>query len=146
MYNVSIQGLPEVLQKIESYSKELADGIDNDLSTAAKNTAALAIARAPFGRTGQLKGSIRANTTIRFSKTVSATVIHAPYVEFGTGLKVFKTPSFNFTPEMRAYAREFYVSGRGREPAQPFLFPSLEIEKVRLINRIKERLFKNKTI
>ena len=52
----------------------------------------------------------------------------AAYVEFGTGDKVFN----QFTPndsgdegEYRKYAKEFYISGKGKMPQQPYLFPVL---------------------
>lgn len=141
MYKVELKGLQQVLANIEKYSKDLADGIDQDLSTAAESVAVMAKTKAPIGKTGALGEYIRADVSIRFQKTVTVYAPYAAYVEFGTGVKVFKTPEFNFTPEMKAYAMEFYVSGKGREPAHPYLFPSLEIEKVRLIARIKERLF-----
>lgn len=146
MFNVEIQGLTQVLSKIEAYSKELADGLDEELSLAAENVANMARVRAPKGRSGQLAASITADIGQRFSKTVSVPVLYAPYVEFGTGLKVFKSPSFNFTPEMKAYAMEFYVSGLGKEPPLPYLFPSLEVEKVRLMTRIKQRFFGNRKL
>jgi hypothetical protein len=141
MYYVEMNGLEKVLKNIEKYSKELADGIDDELSEAAQKVAVGAIFRAPMGRSGALKGSIRADTTIRFNKTVSAGISYAPYVEFGTGARVFKTPLFNFTSEMRAYAMEFYVSGKGRGFPHPYLFPALELEKPKLLAKIKERFF-----
>lgn len=141
MFNVEIKGLNQVLSNTEKYSKDLANGIDQELSTAAENVAVMAKVRAPKGRTGELVSSISANISTKFSKSISASAPHAPFVEFGTGVRVFKTPEFNFTPEVRAYAREFFVSGKGRQFPHPFLFPSLEVEKPRLITRIKERLF-----
>lgn len=145
-FKASIQGLSETLRKIEKYNTQLAVDIDGQLTVAANNVANAARLRAPKGKTGLLTASIRTDTSVKYSKKVEVAHFVAPYVEFGTGVKVFQNPVFNFTPEMRAYAREFYVSGKGRQPAQPYLFPSLEAEKPKLLNRIKEVLFKPTTI
>lgn len=58
------------------------------------------------------------------SVTLYATDKVAPYIEFGTGTRVFETTEFNFTPEMKEYARRFFVNGQGYLPAHPFLFPA----------------------
>jgi len=49
---------------------------------------------------------------------VGATAFHAPYVEFGTGLKV-KVPQ-----GYEEFAMQFYVNGKGRMSPQPYLIPS----------------------
>lgn len=146
MYNVNISGLDATIKKIESYNKELADWIDAELTVTAENTALMARVKAPIGRSGHLASSISANVSVRFSKTVSVSAIYAPYVEFGTGSRVFKTGDFTFTPEMKAYAMEFFVTGRGKEFPQPYLFPALEINKKRFMARLKTKFFGNTLI
>jgi HK97 gp10 family phage protein len=141
MFKTEIKGLKELQVKLEQYDKNLANKIDEQLSIGAENIAVLAKSKAPVGRSGKLGASISADVSQRFSKSISVGVPYGAFVEFGTGSKVFKTPEFNFTPEMKAYALEFFVSGKGKQPASPFLFPSLEIEKKRIIFRIKEVLF-----
>lgn len=69
-------------------------------------------------------------------------VDYAPYVEFGTGSRVFDTMQYNFTQEEREYAMQFFVSGRGRMPPQPYLFPAAEEERPQYINNIIEILNK----
>ena len=141
MFKAEIKGLKELQLKIERYDKDLSVRIDKELSDGAENIAVMARSKAPKGRSGKLGASISADVTRKFNKSISVGVIYAPYVEFGTGVKVFQNPSFNFTPEMRLYAREFYVTGKGKQPAHPFLFPSFVIEKKRIIDRIKQVLF-----
>lgn len=144
--NINIKGLRETLQKIEAYSVKIADDIDNELSTAVKNVRDQARVRAPKGKSGLLAASINADTSVRFRKSVGSPLYHAPFVEFGTGSQVFKNKiGFVFTPEMRVFAMEFYITGLGRMPASPYLFPSYEGEKPKLLNRIKEVLFKPTT-
>lgn len=140
MFNVKIEGLQEVLSKIESYSKELFADVDAELSAGVENIAGKARAAAPIGNSGELSSSISHGKRGNYSYFVSVSASYAPYVEFGTGSKVFKTPIFNFTPEMRDYAREFFVSGKGRLPATPYLFPAYEAEKVKVVQRIRQVL------
>jgi len=145
-YTAKIAGLDQVLRNIERYSKELADGIDKEISTGAKNIAVSAALKAPKGKSGELGGSISVLNPVKYSYAVSVSAPYAPFVEFGTGLRVFKTPEFNFTPEIRAYARQFFVSGKGRLYPTPFLFPAYEYEKLQIVKRVKAILFKDKKV
>lgn len=141
-----MQGLDEVLKRIESEKKELAIAIDNELLAGARNVAVRAKANAPKGKSGELAASITYGKLAKYSYFVAATASYSPFVEFGTGIRVFKTPEFNFTPEMRAYARQFFVSGEGRLFPSPFLFPAYEYEKIQIVRRIKAVLFKDKRL
>lgn len=140
MFKTKIQGLAGVLKKIESYDKKLAVDVDNILSQGAINIADRAAQLAPVGKSGALGNYIRADTSQKFNKSVSVFAPYAAFVEFGTGSRVFDT-GFNFTPEMRAYAMDFYVSGRGRLPPSPFLFPAYTEEVIKIKERIKKLFF-----
>lgn len=142
MFKTTIQGLAGVLKKIESYDKKLATDVDDILSEGANNIASAARIRAPKGKSGALAASISADTSMKYRKTVGVGVSYAPFVEFGTGVRVFDNKDgFTFTPEMRAYAMDFYVSGKGRLPSSPFLFPAYEAEVIEIKKRIKKLLF-----
>lgn len=66
-------------------------------------------------------------------------VAYAAYVEFGTG--VFAAAYVSILPvEIQEYARTFFINGRGRMPAQPFLFPAIEKARVNLINRLNAQI------
>lgn len=141
-FTFRIDGMKQVLDRIGAYDKALKEDVVKELDEGAKNIAMGAIVRAPKGKSGKLAASIGYNISQPYTKSVYASAKYAPYVEFGTGLFVFKAKSgFMFTPEMREFAKEFYVSGLGRMPAQPFLFPALEVEKPKILERIKGRLF-----
>lgn len=140
MFKTTIQGLSGVLKKIESYDKKLAADVDDILSEGANNIARSAAARAPKGKSGALAASISADTSMKYRKAVTVGVSYGPFVEFGTGSRVFDT-GFQFTPEMRAYAMEFYVSGKGRLPPSPFLFPAYTEEVIKIKERIKQLFF-----
>lgn len=142
MFKTTIQGLAQVLKKIESYDKKLATDVDDILSEGANNIARSAAARAPKGKSGALAASISSDTSMKYRKSVSVGVSYGPFVEFGTGSKVFDTKGgFTFTPEMRTYAMDFYVSGKGRLPPSPFLFPAYEEEVIKIKQEIKKLFF-----
>lgn len=143
MYSVKINGLDDVIKKVESYSKEFATRIDGEVFDGARNIALGARARAPRGKTGALAVSVTYGRLGKYSSFVSVGASYAPFVEFGTGIRVFKSPEFNFTPEIRDYARQFYVNGKGRLFPSPFLFPAYEYEKIQIVKRIKDFLFKD---
>ena len=66
---------------------------------------------------------------------------YSAYVEFGTG--VFAAGYVASLPaDLQAYAMQFFVNGKGRLPARPFLFPAyfknLAILKERIKNILNE--------
>lgn len=137
-FTFKVQGLADTLKKFEKLDKDLSDKIDKQLDNSSKNVAAAARTDAPIGRRKILVSSIGYNISERFEKSIFALAPYAPYVEFGTGSRVFEnTRGFTFNANTRAYARGFFVSGKGRQPAQPYLFPAFEREKIVLLNRIK---------
>src|ERR1700748_298741 len=44
---------------------------------------------------------------------------YAAYVEFGTG------PLVEVPPGLEDYARTFFITGKGHQPAHPFFFPAI---------------------
>jgi hypothetical protein len=139
-FKVEIQGLSRLQKKLDGYDKELTKEVDKQLTIGAKNVEMMAVRLAPAGKSGRLKASIYSDTARVFDKSVGSHLPYAPYVEFGTGVNVFKG-GFKFTAEMKAYAREFYVSGKGFRFPTPYLFPALETEKRALIKRIRNEVF-----
>ncbi len=140
MFKAKIEGLSSVLRKIESYDKKLAVDVDVILSEGMNNVAINAAILAPVGKSGALGGYIKADTSVKYHKSVTVYAPYAAYVEFGTGSRVFDSP-FQFTPEMKAYAMDFFVTGRGRMPARPFLFPAYTAEVIKIRQRIKQLFF-----
>lgn len=137
-FKTQIKGLAELKAKLEKYNKDLSVGVDNILSQGAEFMAATARRNAPVGRTGALGGFIKADVNGP-SKTVTAFAPYAPYVEFGTGSRVFDNRiGYEFAPEVKDFAKEFYVNGKGKMPATPFFFPALDEAKVKIINDVKK--------
>lgn len=139
-FNIKVNGLESVLKNMEKYDKRVADDVDHELDVAAETVAAQARARAPKGKQNRLAPSIQANTGQKFRKSVTVGANFGAFVEFGTGSHVFKGP-YAFTSEEKAFARQFYVSGKGRMRSRAFLFPAFDDEKPKLLERIKKVLF-----
>ena len=60
---------------------------------------------------------------------------YAAYVEFGTGpYAATYLPSIE--PEWRAIARQFFVNGKGRMPAQPYLHPAFAKNLIELDKKL----------
>lgn len=145
MFKAEIKGLDQVIKKIEQYDKTLAAKIDAELTNSAVTMSRIARAAAPQGKTGELAMSIYADVSTKFDKRVVASAPYAAYVEFGTGINVFKSRTgFTFTPEMKAYAKEFYVNGMGRMPAQPYFFPAYTFAANSLLKRLRAIFSKRK--
>jgi len=139
-FTAQLGGLQQTIQRIEAYSKEMGDGLDEELGQGVDRIAAKAKSRAPKGKSNALANSIVSDKSTRFSKAVEVRAFYAAYVEFGTGSNVFVSP-FNFTPEMREFARDFFVNGKGRLYPQPFLFPSFIEEVPVILDKVKKRMF-----
>lgn len=87
---------------------------------------------------GRLKNSIFQEPG-RLSSTVGASADYAAYVEFGTGPYAAKYVSI-LPKQWQELAMTFYVNGKGRLPAHPYLYPSFNKAKDKLIedlNKIK---------
>ncbi len=137
-FTVDVQGLDTVLKKFDRIDKFVGKTLDLELDVAADNVAADAKANAPRGRQGRIVSSI-AVSRYKFRKEIGVGARFAAFVEFGTGTGVFKG-SYTFTPAEKAYARTFYVSGKGRMRSRAYLFPALRREIPKLRERIKNRI------
>lgn len=59
------------------------------------------------------------------------------YFEFGTGRTVFQGESW-VDADLKKYAQEFFITGKGTIRPAPFLFNNFYEERVKLIERIKK--------
>lgn len=64
-------------------------------------------------------------------------VFYAPYVEFGTGAYASEYLK-DKDKDMRDYAYNFYVNGKGTMPAKPSMFPSAYAIKPKHIARLEK--------
>lgn len=78
------------------------------------------LAPVDLGSLRNLIGSQKAKNGVKITSGAD----YAAYVEFGTG--VFAAKYLATQPsEVQKYARKFFVSGKGRLPASPHIFPAL---------------------
>ena len=104
--------------------------MDAEFQAASVNIEKAAVIAVPVDK-GFLKSSIQAKKIDRLNYEVVAPIKYAPYVEFGTGGNVSIPPGFE------SLAEEFYVSGKGRNRAQPFLIPAFIFESQQLLKRLE---------
>jgi len=115
--------------QLRAYAKNVNTSIQEIRRKAAVAIESAAKSEAPVDD-GTLRASIHSTHNVSFSK-VRVEADYAAYVEFGTGAKAEEYLSSQ-SPELREYARQFFVSGKGRMPAQPFLFPAFEGVQVKM--------------
>lgn len=139
-FKIEFDGFSEFIQRLHGFENDLPDKVDFELSVAMENIKDNAKILAPVGSTGALADSITVTKDEKFEKEISVLAPYGAYVEFGTGVNVFKTPII-FRPEIREYAKEFYVSGLGLQRPNPYFFISMDLEWPMLIERIKKNVF-----
>lgn len=140
-FKANIQGLDRVLARIANIDEALATKVDKEIGQAAINIANTARSLVPGGA-GELSNSIGVDQSQHNERIVGTPLLFGAYVEFGTGEFVFITP-VAFTEEQKEFAKQFYVNGKGRMPASPYLFPALAEETPKVLQRIRTLLFGN---
>ncbi len=90
---------------------------------------------------GRLKTSIFQQPG-KLSSTVGASADYAAYVEFGTGRFAAKYVT-RLPKEWKELAMSFYVNGKGRLPAHPYLYPAFNKAKDMLIKDLQGLTFKS---
>lgn len=86
---------------------------------------------------GFLINSIASNVyPDQLSVEIIVAAYYAAFIEFGTGQ--FAAAYVSALPiEIQEYAMTFFVNGKGRLPARPFLFPALEANIIKLKEHLK---------
>lgn len=107
----------DLLKEAEQELKKIADAILAD-----------ALSRVPVDK-GQLRASAFVDA-IENGWTLGFSASYAAYQEFGTG------PLTEVPQGYEDYAMEFFVSGTGNTPAQPFLFPAFLKERDSIVDKL----------
>ena len=138
--NIDIARFNDQLDK--EYQGIIAE-MDAEYQAASVNIEKAAVVAAPVGNkmgrneranadtAGGLRSTIQAKRLDRLNYEVVAPIKYAPYVEFGTGGNVSIPPGFE------SFAQQFFVSGKGRNRAQPFLIPAFIFESQQLLKRLE---------
>lgn len=138
-YSIKVTGLDEVLKKLDV--KKFEQGITDELAAYGADVSRDAKQNVESNGTtdnGRLVNSIDFIPE-RMSVEIVANVDYAAYVEFGTGPYAAAYLSSK-EQEWKDLARQFYVNGEGRMPAQPFIHPAIEKNRPSLLERLNNLL------
>lgn len=137
-FKLTLSGFDELRERLspERFEQDAEAVLDEFAVTCVRE----AKIRAPKDNAGGIgiAGSINFDRE-RLTREISVRVFYAPYVEFGTGAYAAQYLQ-RLGKEWQEYARQFYVNGQGRTPAQPFLYPAYEIARKQLIEDLKNLL------
>ncbi len=135
---MKVEGLEKAIASIKGKYDNIDQDVQDELNNWADETALDAKQYAPKDM-GQLAGSIHPSYgTMEAEVTVS--VVHAAWVEFGTG-KFASAYLSNLDQEWRDFARQFYINGKGRTPPKHYLYPAVIKNNIKLVANLKN-LFK----
>ena len=139
---ISVQGMNVLLRKIAKANGEVQAKVKRANQITSLNIERGAKQNAPtnqkIGAGGRLRSAIVADHSGK-EANVEVKVNYAQYVEFGTGAFAAEYLATK-DKDLREYAMTFYETGKGRIPAQPFLFPAAEAERPKHIERMKKAL------
>lgn len=134
----TVKGFDKLASKLTALGQ--AKFVENELTAAAFDIEADAkinasmIAKAP----PELKQMI--NTELSFTDSVKKAIIRqnflpmGAYMEFGTGVYV------KVAPEWKDMAWQFYVNGKGRLRATPYMYPAFVKGRANLLKLLRLRL------
>lgn len=120
-----------ITQKVQAIINQSVINIENN-----------ARARAPYGETYKLKGSIYSTPyNMNAGAKVGSSVYYSPFVEFGTGpsfqIPYYRNLNMN---KLEGYAQTFKRNNGNvvNLPHRPFLFLSASEELYKMVNQIKK--------
>ena len=139
---ISVQGMNVLLRKIAKANGEVQAKVKRANQITSLNIERQAKRNAPtnkkIGAGGRLRSAIVADHSGK-EANVEVKVKYAQYLEFGTGAFAAEYLATK-DKDLREYAMTFYETGKGRIPAQPFLFPAAEAERPKHIERMRKAL------
>jgi len=147
---IEILGIPQVLNAIDKFQRNIHEDIADEIEGTAQRTVSSAKARlSPFGGEGEVLvdmiNRVRSSVDYKVEPQRLEAQVHAggvnpdniaAYLEFGTGKQAASyVPSLD--PKYQELAASFYVNGKGTLRTHRFLIPAYEQEKKRGVNRLK---------
>jgi HK97 gp10 family phage protein len=134
-FGLNLTGIKELENALKSIDKHLRQEVGNEINASAINIQNSAKRLAPVDL-GFLRNQIALNPINDLTFEVVARAKYSAYIEFGTGGQVSIPAGFEDLAIL--------FKGRGVKTVnirpQPFLIPSYEIEKPKLIQRLKKLL------
>lgn len=118
-----IKGLATVTNALKKKGAAIEQGVKDQLLLAAKNISKDAYENRPSGDIRIFDFPSDSGLTQFVEASSQSDVKLAAYMEFGTG-SGYKAIEASLEPEARELARQFFVNGKGRLPARPYLLPA----------------------
>jgi hypothetical protein len=117
---IKIENSKEFFMKVKNFGQVVEDLVEEEVAMAIDNVYNRAQAAVPT----TVEGGINLRATaykevVKLQGEVGYASVMAAYYEFGTGAYV------DIRYGLEDYAQQFFVNGRGRIPANAFLFPAL---------------------
>lgn len=133
--SLDISGLDGLKKKLEQKSKNIREGVEDELTATAFDINRKQKRYAPVD-TGRLRSSLSVDVSKGLSKEISANVDYAPFIEFGTGGLV------EIPAGLEEIAQQFRRKGvrKINLTARPFFFRAYFEEKPKLIEKIRNLL------
>jgi len=136
-WGVDVRLNNSLLRSINNVRSKTEEVLDKKIDAFCDEVVSKAVSRVPK-KTGALSRSITKVRRASLQYKVGAYVHYAPYVEWGTGTLV------DVPTELKSYA--ILYKGRGIKqvnlPAHPYLFNSVEEERIKLFKDLKKNLSK----
>lgn len=134
-FGLNLTGIKEVENALKTMDKHLKQDVANEIKASSLTIMSNAKRLAPVDL-GFLRGQISYNPVSDLTYEVEAKVKYSAYIEFGTGGQVTIPAGYEDLAKL--------FKGRGLRTInirpQPFLIPSYETEKPKLIQRLKKLL------
>lgn len=132
-----IKGLDKLKRDLKRAKTNIDRAFSEQLQIAAYEIQSRSITGVPVDF-GVLRNSINVEG-MQLSWSVYASVFYAPYVEFGTGQFARNTVG-KLPTEWQQHAAEFFVNGKGRQPAQPFFYPAVRAVAKTIQNEVDKAI------
>jgi HK97 gp10 family phage protein len=134
-FGLNLTGIKEVENALKSMDKHLRQDVANEIKASSLTIMSSAKRLAPYDL-GFLRGQISYNPVSDLTYEVEAKAKYSAYIEFGTGGQVTIPAGYEDLAKL--------FKGKGLRTInirpQPFLIPSYETEKPKLIQRLKKLL------
>ena len=135
---LDIGNLSDVFKKLDTLDVKIQAEVKNEMNASALTIQSSAKRLAPVDL-GFLRNSIYLKEESKDKSTVytvGARAKYAPYIEFGTGTEVTIPAGYEELAKVFKGKNKAKINIR----PQPFLIPSFEVEKPKLIERLKKLL------
>lgn len=130
-----VEGLEAFKKGLKSYAELMQKDADTQLKDVTNAIATSAKGRAKSESVASTISAVK--TDEGYAVTTQGEI--SAYLEFGTG-NFAKALLSTYPKDWTDMARRFFISGAGRMPAQPYLYPSYQEKRNELIKNLKEAI------